>query len=1170
MNKQLQIQNKFRFVSRFMLMMTAALLVSSQAIASSMLQKNVTIELKNATVKVVLEEIQKQTGLSFFYNQKELEGFPTKNISFKNVSVDTILKHLFDGSNFLYDLTGNNILISKKKTQSTQSSANQRTIIKGKVIGENKLPISGAMILIEGSQTGAISDNNGDFSVASPKSVGSINISCVGYVQQNIKFNGNSEILVKLISDILKVDDITVVAYGTRKSRQVVGAISSVKAEDLKELPTHSLESLLQGRMSGVEVNNISGSPGGGGSIVAIRGYNSLFSEGESLDRQYGTPLYVVDGVPIHAFSSPITGANTLSDLDPTMIESIEVLKDAASAAIYGSRAGNGVILITTKKGKQGRALFSANASTSISYLPKTPIQVGGKDERNYYMKSLMNTFSAYYDYNTGSYKIPQSYREAIQNYAYYTYFSQKSDALPVMQDSLNSFYNNSTDWYRYAYQTAKVYNANIQTSGGNDIIQYMIGAGFVNEEGIMINSSFTRANIISNISVKPTKNMRIDSRTYLAFSDRSRGGNRSGGDNKVEGVTVDPTHESSLRPGAGFVKDNILEALNNIIESNNSYSARMSLVGEYEIIKGLKLNVSGSLDFNQQNLNNFEPSTMDRLNHLSISKGEIGRSITLMNENVLNYNFKINADHNFDLLAGISFHRSQSHSNSGQGIGGPNDYIQYVGSGWGDRNGLVNIGKDHVSSAFRYGSNMEEEQLNSMFGRIAYNYKEKYLLEATVRRDGSSKFGENVRWATFPSVAAGWAFSEEKFMKSLYWLNFGKIRASWGTSGQTFSQNYLAHGLFIADASSLDGMVGMTPGTDGGVLNKELTWEKSSQYDIGIDLNMFNGRLDLKADYYYKVTSAQLSRINNPGNIYFYSFQWQNAMQTSNEGLELEAQVAILRETAVKWRVRVNGSRNWNKFKKSHNGMDVNQYVLGKPLYQISVFKDDGFYNNLADVPKYYGTDGRVKPLYENQESNIFLPGERRILDINGDGVINGDDRIYAASPLPIAHGGIASELKWRNLDLNLHFNYSIGRNIMKIYDDFKLASGASGNALLVDPDKVNSWTGPNSNPDYPFQMDHGIVGHSTQYSGAFESSIEKVNLIRLKQLTIGYNLEERIVKKLRLKSLRVFLTAENLFLLTNYSGIDPEIVNIMDGTDNLRSYPLPRKFTIGLTVNF
>lgn len=1135
-------------------------------------QNKLTYSWEKASLPDVLKTLEKADVYKFIFNYEDV-GY-TVSAKVKDKTVLEILDIILKDKPLIYNRDGIYLMIRPKISQ----PALRKYTIKGHVTDTKGAPMSGVTIRLGNTAVGTASDVNGDFTLAVSEEQGSLLFTFVGYKDKRVNFKDMKPLNVKMEEDVASLDEVQVVAYGEQKKRTMVSSISSVKADDIKELPTHSLESLLQGHMAGVEVNNLSGAPGGGGSIVAIRGYNSFFVEGEGQDRGYGTPLYVVDGVPVHSFTSPVTGANTLSDLDPSMIESIEVLKDAASAAIYGSRAGNGVILITTKKGRPGKARFTANASYSASWLPETPVQTGGNAERRYHLNILKNAANPYYDPATGEWKMTSSYEE-VYNWTgdpekgpYYNYFWGKNSSQNayVLQDSLNPFYNNSTNWWKEVYQVAKVWNANIQASGGSEGVQYMVGAGYYNEEGIALGSGFKRISVLSNLTAQPADRLRLDSRLSLAYSDRSRGGRTSGGGlggKKVEGISADPTSESSLYPGNGYVREEFMEALNSVEEKNQSYSARYNLRMEYEFIKNLRLSVSGSVDYNQQNQNHFEPSTMDRDQHYSFSKGTITRSISLLNENLLNYDFSIRGNHNFALLLGLSFQKDQDFTNQGHGENGPSDYVHYVGNGWGS-NGLNFDDQGNVSSAYYYSSEFTEERMCSYFGRLTYNFKEKYLFEATLRRDGSSVFGEDVRWATFPSVAAGWAFSEEPFLKNLYWLSFGKIRASWGTSGQKFRQRYLAHGLWSPLQSTFEGNGAMAPDSRGGAINKKLTWEETDQWDVGLDLSLFNYRLKLVADYYYRYTHKQLTQADLPGNIYYFKMQWQNALATSNQGIEIELQADILRETAVKWRLKVNGSRNWNRFEKSSDGYDYSEMVLGKPLYQIWAYKTQGFYGSQSEVPTFPLADNTLQPLYYGLTNGIFFPGTRKILDLNGDGKITTDDYYPVASPLPKFHGGIANEIRWKDFDLNIFFTYSVGRHIIKLYDDWQLDGSASGGAILADINKLNVWTESNPGADYPKQQ-YYAYNHS-QYLGNFDSDVEKVHLLRLKQLTLGYNLNDKICNRIGVAGIRLFLTGENVFLLTNYSGLDPEIVDIFGGTDGLRSYPLPRKFTVGLTLNF
>lgn len=1146
--------------------------------AGTLAQKTMTVTGSQLSFKEIFSEIHKQTGYTVVYNNHRLNSDHRLNVDFKDTRLDVVLREILEGTGMTYELMDEFIILS-----ALPSEPQKGKIILGKVTDGKKIPMPGVTVRLDSTTVGTATDVNGMFRLSLPMEKGTLVFSFVGYKTKKVNFSAATRDTIRVVleEDVSDLDEVTVVAYGSQKRRLMTSAVSSIKGSEIQELPTHSLESLLQGRMAGVEVNNLSGAPGGGGSIVAIRGYNTLRIKEESDDRNAGTPLYVVDGVPMQAFTSEVTGANTLANLDPSMIESIEVLKDAAAASLYGSRAGNGVVLITTKKGRSGQGHISATVSYSASWLPKTLEMTGGQGERLYALNALKNAREPYYDAQTKEWKLPTSYEEVYKagmkkdGPVYNAFWGGKygADDRIYLQDSLNPFFNNSTDWWRYMYRTATVLNTNLQASGGNEAVQYVVGLGYFKEEGIMIGTDFQRATLAANLTAKPAKRFQMDLRTIFAYSDRSRGsGEKNGGSGgaKIEGVSVNPNATSSLLPGSGYVEEYMLEDLNAKIEKNNSYTLRLNMKLDYEFIRDLHLSITGGLDFNQQNLNKFLPSTRDRQNHFSTSEGTISRSINLLNENLLNYQLKIKQDHNIGVLLGLSFEKDQTFTNSGLGKKGPSDYVHYVGNGWGGLNDVVYSGETAIG-AYKYNSLLKEETMCSYFARLTYNYKEKYMLEGTIRRDGSSVFGEDVRWATFPSVSAGWAFSQESFMKRFYWLSFGKIRASWGTSGLKFSQPYLAQGLFSPGTGTFLGQYGMRQRTDGGLINPKLSWEKTDQYDIGLDLDLMDYRFRVVLDYYYRYTKDQLNQIELPGDAYLFSMQWQNAMETSNEGIELELAADILRETAVKWKMKLTASRNWSRFEKSHTGMDYQEQVIGKPLYQMRVFKTEGFYNTMDEVPYMYLPTGQKQPLYaEANNAGIFFPGTRRIVDLNGDGKIDDDDRYFAASPLPKVHGGIFFDLHWKDFDLNVAFNYSLGRHILRVYDDYSLTpSTDSNNPLMVDVSKIHAWENAQSeNPSYPRLQSY--QNNRLQFDGYFDSDIESVHLLRLKQLTLGYNLNKRVAEKAGLTSARIYVTAENLFLLTNYKGLDPEIVSIYDGIDNLGSYPLPRKFTVGLSINF
>ena len=1125
-------------------------------------QKTITLQMKQASLIAVFDKLEELSGKNFLYNAELIKGKGLVDVNAVDQTIEKILDSFLPSKGLAYSINDNQIIIR------AQVSEPETYIIRGKVVDEKGNPLPGATVILDSTTVGTATDSEGKFMLKLPQKTGTLIFTFVGYKSIEKKFSADKELLVTMSVDASDLDEVQVIGYGNRKKREVVGAISSVKAEDIKDVPSPSLENLLQGRIAGLGVFQQSGSPGGGGNSVAVRGYNSLLDD-EAAYKSSGAPLYIIDGVPVNSFTSPVTGTNTLAEIDPSTIESIDVLKDAASAAIYGSRAANGVILITTKKGRKGRGKFSANFSYSGSILPESPKQIGGRGERLYHIAMMKATKSAYYDATTGEYRYPTDKFEAALHGADYDLFWNKGfgissgGSMKILQDSLNPFYNNSTNWYKIVFRPGRIYNVNIQTSGGTETINYLIGGGFYKEEGIMPGSNFIRGNLLTNLSVVPVKDLTIDSRVYVAYTDRSRGSGSAAG--LAESLTVDPSANSTLMPGSGEMFDIMLEQLNGKIESNTSYRLRGSLQLGLDIIKGLHASSSLAVDFTQANLNTFSPDYLDPSYKEAKSQGAVERDIMLTNDNLVNYNFSLKDIHNFDFLLGFSIEKSMNWSIGGWGLGSPSNSIHYVSAIFPQE--IYNSVSGDYRALQHYESSFTETLMLSYFGRIAYNYDTKYLMEATLRRDGSSVFGSGNRWGTFPSVALGWAFSEEKFMRWAWWLDYGKIRASWGRTGSQFGVPYLAQGL-MSIGSQFDGVQGMAPE---GVTNHKLKWEESDQYDFGLDIDLFEYKMSLTIDYYYKYTRDLIYKVALPGDTYGSAgTQWQNAMEVSNEGLEIDFKYDIFRDGPFTWRARFNLAKNWNRFEKSYLGVDTDGMVIGKPMSGIYLYKDGGLIQSTDDIPYVYDEEGKKHVLSpEGDEEHFYTLGMRKPVDLNGDGQITEEDIYYVGSALPTLYGGFASEFTWRNFDLNLLIMYELGRNMVNAQHWRTLSSpGYGSRPLLAHVSLDEFWQTPGDETKYPAP---GVYPNNTiQYSGMFDSDLEKVSYAKLKQLTIGYNVPKEYTKKLHIDNVRIFVTGENIFMLSNYSGLDPEVVNLHTGIDLGTQYPLARKWTIGLTVNF
>ncbi|MEJ8779122.1 MULTISPECIES: SusC/RagA family TonB-linked outer membrane protein [Butyricimonas] len=1118
-------------------------------------QAKVSLEVENASLLDVIQSLRSQTGYRFFFNHNELKKVDHISVKFENEDLEQVLNVILGKVNLSYRVEHGVIII----TPAQQQEEKKHVIMKGWVRDKKKQPMPGVTVRVIGTTLGTATTEKGWFYIELPVLKGALEFSFVGYKKQQVNFTEKTDTLqIVMEEDMSDLDEVVVRAYGSQNKREVVSAISKVTADEMKELPTASLVNMLQGRLAGVNVVNQSGAPGSA-QMVAIRGYNSLMTKGAS----DGQPLYVIDGVPMHSFVSPVSGTNTMADIDPAMIESVEVLKDAAAASIYGSRAGNGVILITTKKGKVGDAKFSANVSYSVAQLMEYPLQLGGRMERWIEILQTRNKRDAIVDSKTRNRIWPTSYNQVYQAWSgiYDGFWGNGRTAVSIaarIQDSLNPYYNNQTNWWKYVFRTGKIINANVQATGGSERFQYMVNAGYYTETGIAVNSSYGRVSLSSNLTAKPTKKLDMDVRIHLSYMDKSRNSSNALVNNRYEAVTANPGSTSTLLANAPGIEAEWLSKMNSINDKADSYRALGSLRLQYSLFDGLSLSGSASVDFSQGNSNTFRPSTLDNLYHENTSSGAIGRSIGMLADVLLKYKKSFNEMHNVEVLLGWDANKTQNFGISGRGKGGPSDNIYYYDP---DINVPVkNHGtgsSDKWVSMTTYRSDFREKAMVSYFARLGYNYKQRYLIEATIRRDGSSTFGENHRWANFPSVAVGWAFSEENFMRWADWLDWGKVRASYGTSGQIFDAEYLAHGLMMVYNDPFLENNGMEPNK---MISPDLTWEKTEQYNIGLDLDLFDYRLKMKLDYYYKLTSSLIYDIPLPGNMLIAKTRTENAMELSNEGVELELETDILRNSAVLWRMKFNLARNWNRFEKSYNGKDEGQYITGRPISGMYVYADDGFYDSDEEVPvtwtiqgnpKYFGTG--VHPA----TGISGMVGKQKLLDLDGNGYVNQQDRYYVGTAQPLAHGGWINELTWKNFSLNMLFNYCLGRSMinlrpMSLYSTVK----------NVNIEDMNFWEKPGDDADYP------------EFGQSFEvrtdSNVEKVHSVSLKQLTLGYDMSKKLSKKIGFSGVRLFFTAENLFYLSNYSGDNPEVVDIYTGVDNGSNYPLPRKYSVGLTLNF
>ena len=1138
--------------------MALAVFQPAEAVAQTT-GKRISVSFKDKPLASILDFVGRQGDYEVTYTDDVRNDTLTVTISFENVDALQAVQSLLAKTAFAYNVDGKKINVYRMEQHKETAFT-----LKGLVKDKDGQGVSFATVQIKGTTQGTTTDLDGRFTMKVDNQEGNVTISSVGFDTKTVKYDARRELSVLLPSAEKMLGEVSVIAYGKRNTREQVGAIGSVKAEDLQKVPSPSLENLLQGRIAGVDVTNLSGSPGGGGSKVTIRGFNSLNQQGVN----DGTPLYVVDGVPVANDPQNMGGINALAGLDPSSIESVQVLKDAASASLYGSRAGNGVILITTKKGKAGRNEIQVNVSQSMSWLPATPKQTIGKAERDIALMLARKYRTAHYDAATDRIVLPNDYGDTWgwgddldggMDYLWRNGNVMTGDRKisPIMQDSLNTFYNNRTNWWKYGFRLGRVTKADVQLAGGTENMRYMANAGVYDETGIMINSNFRRYSLLTNLDFKLSTKLDVFVRLNMAYTNQSAG---SGG--RVQGLTFDPKQTPSVLPGKGSTAEReAVKQLRDVDQTNSNYNLRLNGGFNYSPIKGLRITSTASIDHYFTRIYIFRPSYL-MYDNLSEARGSNAAMTNLQTENIATYNVPLPQEHKLELMAGVTYNYDLMQTIGGWAKGGPTNQVKYVGEGWPS---LLKDISGEAKPARSFDSNKEDQAMLSFLGRAAYGYKKKYLGEFSVRRDGSSVFGSNVRWGTFPSVGLGWAFSEERFMKKLWWLSFAKLRASWGRSGQKFQEPYLALGV-LSETDVFDGNAGLIPAQ---MSNPHLTWEKSDQYDLGLDLQVLDYRLKFKLDYYYKYSSNLLMQKYLPGNFFYTDKVWDNISAISNEGIEFEMQADLIRSKDLNLSVGLNVSHNRNLFRKTHNGEDLNDKVLGRPVYGIYTFQDEGIVKDESEIPYHYSQTGARLPLYFGNPNYPLRVGGRKIKDQNMDGKIDNSDLYYAGSTLPTAYGGINGHLDWKGFNVDVLFSYVLGRKVMNMVQNSAFSFNKTVNPLMGHFRANEYWSKDNPNAKKPALefADPGYLGH---FDGNVDSNIENISFLRLKQLVLGYTLPATWFKSKFIKSVNVYLSGENLFMLTNYSGLDPEVIDPYTGKDDGSQYPLNRKLTLGINVKF
>ncbi len=986
--------------------------------------------------------------------------------------------------------------------------------------------LPGVTIVIRGTTTGVASDLDGSYSIDVPSNNTVLQFTSVGYASQEVTVGSRTVINVGMQSDVTMIEELVVVGYGFKKKRDLTGSISSITASSIEDTPVKDVLSALQGRAPGVFVTSNSGAPGDG-ITVRVRGYSSLNSGND--------PLYVIDGVPVESRTLTtlngydLHGLNPLSDINPGDIESIEVLKDAASTSIYGSRAANGVVLITTKRGKEGKATVNLNVFTGMSEITRHLGVLNAQQWRQIIIDSYRNLDR----YNNA----------AIPTEPHWTAI-----------DSLNPMNNGDVDWQSVMYKQAWQYQAELSVQGGNENAKYAFSTSYLNQDGIILASNYKRITSRLNTDFKVSDKVTIGQN--ISFSNGKNNRINAGGTGNlslVQSILVRPPVYSLTYPdGSPIYYFNGKRNPVGMAEECTHLNTTNRLIGnqylEYDIIEGLKFRTNLSVDFISMKEDEFYPTTVDYRAGYNWGAVRAITNVTWANENYLTYEGTFGEGHSFAALAGFSMQEWKNETTGLNGTYFASDNIRTLNGAGTISNQAVNTTNEHA--------------MLSYFGRLTWNYKGKYLAEANIRADGSSRFGAENRFGYFPSASAAWRFSDESFADGFGFLTDGKIRLSIGQTGNESIPNYISGGEFAIGTNYLT-YSGAAPTV---MPNQALKWEVTTQYNLGIDLAMFNNRVTLIGDFYIKNTSDLLFAVPIPETTGFTSLT-RNIGDISNKGMEFSL-ITHNFDGEFQWTTSFNLGLNRNTVVSLPQDVLTNGFIQNGTYHILKEGEPIGVFYGWKFLGVYSRDEDNVNDVrFGSTSGKPFKGGDPIWDDLNNDNVINDDDKQIIGNAQPLFAGGLNNDFSYKNFSLNVFLQFCYGNDIYSHLNNMRNWVFAYNN---VSTDALNRWREQGDVTNYPAPIRNDPMRN--EYLRVSDRWVEDGSYMRLKNLTLSYTIPSDITSRVGVSRLRAYVTGQNLLTFTHYTAYDPE-VNSYDGLQigvDEGAYPMSRTVIFGINMEF
>lgn len=1102
---------RFKQIFRIMRISTFLLMVCvfcSYAGNAHSQNAKVSIRMNNVKLDKILNEIENQTDYLFIYNN-QVDINKITSVKVKNEAVAQVLDRILSGTGINYELEGTHIILTTEAIKDLHAQQQAKTVT-GTVTDVSGEPIIGANIRIKGTTTGTITDIDGNFSIkAEPQSV--IEVSYIGYLTQETVINNQKSIRFLLKEDTKTLDEVVVIGYGVQKKADLTGSVANINTEKLNTQSNANIGQALQGKIAGVDIVSQGGAPGSGTRIM-VRGIGTLNN---------ASPLYIVDGMYM----------NSIDHINPNDIASIDVLKDASSAAIYGSRAANGVIIVTTKEGSntEGKPIIDLSVNLGISTASKFLDMLDAK------------------------------------GWAEVTTIARQNIGKPALDMATDLANKPDNDWQDIMFRPALMQNYNLSVKGGGKYSTYYTGLGYFNQDGIVKGTNYQRYNIQSKNDYKrgifsAGTNLIISFSHDKPLHQELRGGmigtilqsvptlekyddTREGGYGGTYGDVVNIPHPLAI------IDDNIMDRY------NENVKIFANLYAQIELFKGLKYKLNLTPDFSFERYKNYLNKYDFGLATNSITQltERQRRRRNILVENLLTFD-RTFGEHKISALAGYTYQDSRFR------------HIQAYGEGLPQ--GLEEI--DAATTNRSNEGNSWRSVLTSILGRVFYSYQNKYLFTATIRRDGSSKFGKNNRYGYFPSFSLGWNVAEEKFMENVHWLDQLKLRGGYGVLGNQEIDNYQYSSTITTGINYPDGNGGLLQGAfPKNFANPDIKWEETAMTNVGIDFMAFNNRLSLTADYYVKNTKDILLTVPIPISSGGANDPIRNAGKIRNNGFEFNLGWMDQPNPDISYGINLIGSFNKNKViamgseSGSIKGGSTNQNITtsetkaGYPIGGYWLISTAGYFNSQEEVDAYAKDGKKIQPAAE--------PGDIKFVDANNDGVINDDDRVFQGSPFPDFTFALNGNMRYKNFDLSIGLQGVLGN---KIYNATRqtLEDVTKGSNFLASC--LDYWTPENKNASHP-RLTWDDPNRNTRAES--DRYLENGSYLRLRSVQLGYTFPQTWFKG-AIQHARVYINAENLFTITSYSGYSPDVnadnANYR-GFDNF-IYPTNRTFMLGLNVTF